>query len=992
MIKKVILTGILGLLYVPILAQSIVNYESYWDNYLIRNITRDDGLFRDEVYDTYQDTSGFIWIANFSYLFKYDGIKLIPFEEGADFIGNIKEFGENRNHEMSFLDVEIGLRTKIGDSLKTQKEEIGLEMNSLISMSYNKGDSLFIGDELDGVNILYNDTVIARFDSTNGLAGNIVYKIITDQKNRTWITTDRGVSVFEKGKIKNLSKKDGLPDITVNAIVENYNGEIWLGTETNGIVVFENYDPIRYYKTSNGLTDNSIEYMEKNPADSSIWIGFTNKGLDRFKSGSFENINSEKGLVSDFINSIRFDKSGIGYVGTEYGLSIFVPRVIDVVDEKTNGFPLAETFSVDQDSSGRIFVGTISEGLMSYKDGNWENTRFSKTRSNESMSVFKVEDKSSLFMVSSELGLMVYQDENVLQSKNSGSGLLSDYIVCLEIDTEKNLWIGTWDGFNIINENWEITDSLSIGNPVPGDKCLNMVADKEGDIWIATLNNGLFEMRGKEVISKYNTSNGLLHNRVYGLLSDSKGEIWASSLDFGLYRITKDGLKVYPGLPDNFVSITEDDFGNFWFSSNGYLAHVERADLDKYDSGEIKTIPFQKFTQDDGFPASRVNYGNSSLTKKISSGEILVTAKRGLVVVDPEKAKLADEFFFPYIESFLIDEEKIPLDKKIILQPSQKKIEISYSALNIRAPKKTKFRVMLEGIDEDWNYVEDRTTAYYDYLPDGNYILHVSAIGPNGVWSDKTDFVSFTVLPPYYKTWWFISLCLLGFVAMGAGGVQLRSNLKLRELNQELQTQQKIQKERERISRELHDNVGSQITNLITGIEISNLHVKKNQQDQALSLLENLDSDARSAMTDLRETIWLLDKEKVQFGIFLDHLKGFVKRQEHYLKGLKVDIRSDIDPEKMLNPTQSLNVTRIIQEALNNARKYAKASSFEITFVQKQNQILITLVDNGLGMSSENNLEQGNGLKNMRERIEEIGGAIIIKSSIDNGTSITLEI
>ena len=143
------------------------------------------------------------------------------------------------------------------------------------------------------------------------------------------------------------------------------------------------------------------------------------------------------------------------------------------------------------------------------------------------------------------------------------------------------------------------------------------------------------------------------------------------------------------------------------------------------------------------------------------------------------------------------------------------------------APNKTDFRVQLVGIDENWVNVEDRKTTYYDYLPDGDYTFIVSAIGPDGQWSDRTASISFTVLPPFYKTWWFMSLGLLGFIAIGAGGVQIRSNMKLQKLNRELETQQKIQKERERISRELHDNVGSQITNLITGIEISNLHVKK---------------------------------------------------------------------------------------------------------------------------------------------------------------------
>ncbi|GAB5409926.1 MAG: hypothetical protein BalsKO_22910 [Balneolaceae bacterium] len=992
MIKKLILFWILGLFYVPTIAQSIVNYESYWDNYLIRNLDREDGLYRDEVYDTYQDSLGFIWIANYSFLFKYDGIKLKPYIESSYRTGIIPEIGENENGDMLLLGVEAGIHTKVQDSLFTKKSALGLTLNSLSSMSRNKGDSLFIGDYEDGLSIVYQDTVIATYDSTNGLIGSKVTKIITDEKNRVWIATTHGISVFQNGKITNFSKRNGLPDISVNALVETINGEIWAGTETEGIVVFQDFEAIRYYTKENGLTDNSVEYMEQNPNDSSIWIGFKTEGLDRFKNGSFSNLNEEEGLVSNEILSINFDRSGIGYVGTEYGLSLVIPRLIDVIDDKTIGFPSIQTNTVDQDSSGRILVGTIGGGLMTYENGDWKNIRFSKTRSNESVSAIKIADESTVYMVTSEFGIIKYQGEEILEKKNAEDGLTSPYLVCLEIDGDNNLIAGTFDGFNLINDEWEIVDTLTVDDGLPANECLNIVSDKDGDIWVATLNNGIFELKGNEVISSYDTSNGLANNRVFALAVDSQGEVWASSLEYEFYRITDTGLKTYPEIPDNFVSITEDDFGNFWFSSNGYIAHVKRADLDMYDAGEIDKIQYQRFTEDDGYPPARVNYGNSSLTKKIDTGEILITTKRGLAVINPKKTEEDRSSFFTYFDSFLIDGKSISLNEELFVQPTDKRIEVSFSALNIRAPKKTRFRTRMVGIDTEWNYVDERTTVYFDFLSNGRYTLEVSAIDQAGVWSDKTAVISFTVLPPFYKTWWFIGLCFLGFIGIGAGGVQIRSNMKLRSLNRELQTQQKLQDERERISRELHDNVGSQITNLITGIEISNLHIEKEQHQKAHSLLKNLDADARGAMTDLRETIWLLDKEEVEFGIFLDHLKGYLERQKHYLKEMNVNLDSEIDLQKILNPTQSLNLTRIIQEVLNNARKYSEADLFTISFKQTNEKLTVHLSDNGVGIELDSNTYTGNGLKNIQERAKEMGGTISIKTAKGMGTSITVTI
>jgi signal transduction histidine kinase len=390
-----------------------------------------------------------------------------------------------------------------------------------------------------------------------------------------------------------------------------------------------------------------------------------------------------------------------------------------------------------------------------------------------------------------------------------------------------------------------------------------------------------------------------------------------------------------------------------WFSSNGYLVQAFKQDLEDFEKGLIDEIPYKKFTSDDGFPLTRLSYGNSSLTKKLSNGEIAIASKRGVIVIDPIIANTSGDAFFPYIDRFFVDDVSRNTNGRVGLTPKDKRIEIPYSALNIRAPKKTRFRIKLSGIDEDWVYVGERTSAYYDYLPDGENTFSVSAIGPDGLWSDKTASIDFTVLPPFYKTWWFGLLCLFAFGGSVAGSVQWRSNKKLRELNRELEYQHKIQQERERISRDLHDNVGSQITNLITGIEIGSLHNEKSNSDEVAKILESLDAEARNTMTDLRETFWLLDKEEVPFSAFSEHLRGYLKRQKQFLGTMEVEISKNVPDALVLNPTQSLNLMRIIQETLNNARKYAEATRFEIGCKWESDNLTISLSDNGKGMDMD---------------------------------------
>lgn len=243
----------------------------------------------------------------------------------------------------------------------------------------------------------------------------------------------------------------------------------------------------------------------------------------------------------------------------------------------------------------------------------------------------------------------------------------------------------------------------------------------------------------------------------------------------------------------------------------------------------------------------------------------------------------------------------------------------------------------------------------------------------------------------------FVLIILSGFIVCGIiiawmyyrqQRIKQRNLLKENELRLQLaraETENRVHEERERISRDLHDNVGAQITNLIAGIEISNLHIKNNQPEHALSLLSNLDTNAREVMSELRETIWLLSKSNIMFSDFTDRLRQYLSRQEPYLHGLKTEVlkRTEIDFE--LNPFQSLHMLRIIQESLNNSRKYAQARLFSITFNVKENQLLVSCTDDGKGASPQQIKNGGNGLKNIERRVEELSGTLQIRTRAEEG-------
>jgi len=997
--KGVLLCGFLGLVHFTVFSQSIFDTNSFWSSYNIRNLGVEDGMPDEEIYYIYEDDTGFLWMANIDGLVRYDGLSLKQFNKGYAG-GSLYEIYPAEDGGLWIPSIGEGLYKFDGDTLIRFKDELSSTNGFVKSMSFINDTTLVLGLYGSGLSFFDGEKEIKNYTTDDGLVSTEIWKIITDKDGRLWIGTNDGISIYENGSFTNFTVENGLPFNNIRGLTEMMNGDVWVGTDKEGIVIFRDDKPFKYLTTADGLSDSDPQYFAQNPVDSSIWIAHHGGGLDRYKDGKIENLNTDDGLVSNFLTYVGFTKNGIGLVGSETGVSILTNKLVTVFDENSDGITISAIATVHQSGDGTVWLGSDGGGFFYYEEGDdkWsviESPGTSGNYTNGYSSANTIDAEGNIWFGTPGTGIVKIKDQRVVAKLSDEDGLLDNFSRCLAVDSNDNLWIGTNRGVNVFNKDLEQIESYTSENGLPNDFCLTMMSDSEGRVWYGSFGGGLalFE---NDNITKFDTTDGLPSNNIFSFLEYSDGSIFIGTGGFGLSQYKDGELFNYganDGIPPQSISgIAEDNDKMLWFATASGIYHADPAELTLVRNGELEKMSYTQYTTDDGLLSNKMEPANNATITRLSNGDLLFASVRGAVLVNPENSKISTESFIPYIDEFIVDEKSLGNKNPRELTPKDKKIEISYSALNLMSPGKTKFRVKLDGIDENWVFVGDRTSAYYDYLPDGDYAFHVSAIGPDGQWSDKTASLAFTVLPPFYKTWWFMTLGFLGFIAIGAGGVQIRSNLKLQRLNRELETQQKIQAERERISRELHDNVGSQITNLITGIEVSNLHIKKNQQGEALSLLENLDSDARSAMTDLRETIWLLDKESVEFELFYDHLNGYIKRQKRYLNGLKVQLNSDLKKNCILEPGQSMNLTRIIQEALKNTRKYAEATEFKISFSLKEKILSVTIADNGIGMNIDENLEKGNGLKNMAHRAEEMGGFFQINSDENMGTEIKLEL
>lgn len=216
-------------------------------------------------------------------------------------------------------------------------------------------------------------------------------------------------------------------------------------------------------------------------------------------------------------------------------------------------------------------------------------------------------------------------------------------------------------------------------------------------------------------------------------------------------------------------------------------------------------------------------------------------------------------------------------------------------------------------------------------------------------------------------------------------GFFLIQRLRNKKRKLELENIQKVQQERMRISRDLHDNMGAEFTQLTWKIDALSYQVERNEEKQELQKIGDL---SRGAMHVLRETIWTISEEKIHVDLFGLKLKSSIER---YLEDLEIQFiyQNEYKKERILSPEEALNILRIIKEATNNTLKYAKATTISLRISSMNDKCQIQFSDDGIGLSDKN--ENGYGLKNMKERSENIGAQFSITSS-EKGTVITIVI
>lgn len=941
----------------------------------------EQGLPVSVVASVLQTSSGYLWLGTLEGLVRFDGIHFKVFDRT-----NTKEFTvqsiyalcEDRQKNLWIGTYGGGLLRMKDEQFQVFTTRAGLSNDQVTAIYEDRKGNLWIGTDGGGLNVFKNGK-FTIFTTKNGLADNSVYSLYEDSYGILWIGTRGGLSLFQDGKIEPFSTPQGLFNHTVRSIDADSSGNILIGTSA-GLYVIKNQQ-ITTYTTIDGLPTDKI-WVVKSDRNGCIWIGTYGGGLARLVDGKISVLSQKEGLSNNFVQAIYEDIEGGLWIGTNGG------GLNHLKYSKFTSFTTKEGLSDDfiwtiyEDSAGIVWIGTDGGGLNKYSNGKFSHlTTANGLASNRIFALF--EDRDTNLWIGAHLAGVNRFSKGKFDVFTKKDGVASDLVMSIFQDHSGDIWIGTSEGLNKYSNGKFTTFTTKEG--LSSDRIRPVLETSDG-LWIGTRNGLNLYKDGKFII--YNTSTGLSSNFITCLYNDNNGKLWIGTGDGGLIRYKDKKFTNYTtqiGLFDDVIfQILDDHQGRLWMGCNKGVFSVRIQDLEDFASGKITKIQSIAYGTADGMKSKECNGGPQPAGWRTRDGKLWFPTLKGVAVIDPKHLEINTRPPTVHIEDVVIDDQTLASTwvnstEAIISPPGKGKLEFHYAGLSFLAPEKVRYKYKLGGFDEDWIEAGGRRIAYYTNIPPGKYTFHVIACNNDGVWNKSGAALRLTLQPHFYQSIWFYSFGMLSLFAI-AWAIHRHRIARLIE----------IERVRTRIATDLHDDIGSGLSQIAILSEVARRKVDLTETHIGHEL-KNIAAASRELVDSMSDIVWAVNPGK-------DHLGDLVQRMRRFasdvLTARNITFSFDstlIAPERKLNPDIRRHFFLIFKEALNNMIRHSECSTAEITLGTESSFLVMKISDNGKGFDLPETTH-GQGLRNMRKRALEMNGKIKIQSVFGQGTTLILQV
>lgn len=971
------------------------------------HLTIDNGLSQSVPTGILKDSKGFVWITTYNGVNKFDGITCLKNDQIAKGLTNISlvlnpiedRYGNiwmNSNRELIQYSYTKNLFTKFSINNSTERQTNNSKESEIVF--YDNNNTFIIHNEVK--------KELWAYHILNNTYRSIPYPVVPkalkfiSHRNSNAVTGNiAGVHQTKDSlQIYQLELKDNMftwqkesivisPAITITNGVIDKQKILWFTTnkgllqyKNNRLNLFEHFNTAAIQKLRNVFIGGN-----------NLWLSSYNNGVycfdlttEKFVTNYYHNPAKSKSIAANYVWNIYVDNTNVLWAcvfgrGVDY-CELKEPAVFHHYTKEQAFLDNSDNYirGIYRDANNHYWCTTLNAGIICL-DSNFNALQTPAGFKNYDPTALGLHNQQLYFGIH-DLKIFDIKKQQLYSIGFPPWSITDNYIEQLTfakdssvlLATKKGIWcykkgnrhLDTLNGLHN-NKNWvmyvfedsggNIYEAVSFGgvsiykkvNGVYRKICSNtepftvrsIYETKNNKVWIGTT-NGLYsyDKTANEIKRVLSTSNGLADNIVYSIAEDESGALWISTNN-GINKILQNGkVEMHLTKRDGLQSL-EFNTNTVCKTKNGHILFGGTNGIN-----ELRTANFN-------FSKNPIN--------------VVITCLKADSVINPFKFTGAE-------------------NEKLVLGAGTHTFEISFLALDIIFPERHKLKYRLSGFEDDWIETGNSTAVRYTKVPPGKYTFEIAAAGSAG----KTIQSLIVQINNY---WWQTMLFkIVTAVFVLASLILLVKNYihtKLERQRMAAQKQQAVYEDRERIAKDLHDNISANISsiNILSGVM---KHKLKGVDAETGNIITLIGNSAAEVLADIKDTIWFINPAHQDFNFITERLRQFA---EPLCSDLNIGFSISFFETDMLNNFTQLekkSIFMICKEAIHNSIKYAQAKSINVSINKEANNLIIKIKDDGIGI--QNKSGTGNGLRNMTTRAESMRGTICWIH--DNGTVVTVSI
>ena len=999
-----------------------------------QNINMNNGLSSNVINCIYQDSKGYIWIGTEDGLNQYDGnnVNIYNYEGGREDALSSTYITSIAEDENGYIWVGTYGGLNIIDS-ETEKvvnyiDKNNLSNNNITSIYKDSNNTMWVGTS-SGLNRYDSEkNVFVQYywsEGENKVADNYITEINEDKNGFLWVGTKYGIGGVNLNELdhytKNFNKENSNQ---IYSIDRDINGDMWVASKSG---VFKhnviNKETDVYKVEFDKSIENSIVTILCD-INGSTWFG-TSDGLIEYNeeenlSNTYKrDLRFNNSLVSNSIRCLFQDKNGVLWIGTDNGISVLntaqqFSNKINNILKSYNIFNYSIT-SIIEDINNDLWIGTESHGIINFIVDTEEIVRYTYDEyddntlsSNKIKNIFEIDKE--VFLISTDRGVDILDKDTRVVERQAAKRLKENYVyeIITVFNDGNSSWVGTTEGFYKSDDGtYELVGYINDFKEKGIENCIIVDIfqdEKDEDIlWLAGgRDGGLIKFHKTEGVLKNYTvnesGNSISYDSVNCIVGDGKGNLWIGTR-YGLNKfnienetfinyLEKDGLS-----SDYINSIEIDDYDNLWLGTNN--------GLNKFN---IDNNKFVSFFDIDGIQG---NHFNRDVSVKLKCGKILFGTSSGVVSFDPsqineEKYKIENVV----IGKVIVNGELISFDdKEVTLKYNENNLMFQYFLPQYERLGGVSYLYKLEGVDNDWKYVNKGLFANYTLLEPGEYTFRVKAMNNSGDLTEETN-LKFKINRPFWKTKTancIYSVVIISIIYFIWNRVKLLKSLvekQTKEINHQMEKNKKLYERSLKnekfkndyfvnLSHELRTpiNIILSVLQLLNSLEDSG-NVTKEKARHYMEVIKKSSNNLLKIINDI------IDSSKIESGAYKIKKQDSVDivylveetalNMSDYIKEKGIELIIDPEIEEKIICCDPKEIERCIINLIGNAVKFTESGGTIKVLINEDGKFVsISVEDTGLGISKDdqkfifNRFEQGKGSDSTKVSSSGIGLTLV---------------